>query len=60
MLTAVEAQDWGLITEVVDDNQVGSRTAELAAMLAAGPTPAFGEAKRLERTMSCRRSWIRS
>lgn len=49
-LTADEAQAWGLVTEVVDDDQVHARAQEVATMLAQGPTGAFGEAKRLIRS----------
>jgi 2-(1,2-epoxy-1,2-dihydrophenyl)acetyl-CoA isomerase len=49
VLTAQEAREWGLITEVVDDAQVAARTVELARSLAEGPTLAFGQTKRLIR-----------
>ncbi|MDN5795296.1 MAG: enoyl-CoA hydratase/isomerase family protein [Intrasporangium sp.] len=49
-LTAQEACDWGLVTEVVDDATVLERARELAASLAAGPAPAFGQARRLVRS----------
>lgn len=47
MLSADEALDWGLINQVVDDDDVLSTARALAATLAAGPTNAFGGAKRL-------------
>lgn len=49
-LTAAEAHDWGLVTEVVDDAHVLARGQELAAGLAAGPAGAFGQARRLVRS----------
>ena len=50
VLNAEEARDWGLVTEVVDDDQVTGRTAEVARALAGGPAQAFGETKRLIRS----------
>ena len=50
VLTAGEARDWGLVTEVVDDDQVVSRTTAVARALADGPAQAFGETKRLIRS----------
>ncbi|MFE9445726.1 enoyl-CoA hydratase/isomerase family protein [Streptomyces sp. NPDC006602] len=49
VLAADEACAWGLVSEVVDDEQVAPRTGELAARLANGPMLAFGAAKRLIR-----------
>jgi len=49
VLSAQEAADWGLINEAVDDEMLGKSVAELAAELAAGPTAAFGAAKKLLR-----------
>jgi 2-(1,2-epoxy-1,2-dihydrophenyl)acetyl-CoA isomerase len=46
-LTADEAAQWGLITGVVDDEVLVERVTEVARRLAAGPTLAFGRAKRL-------------
>jgi 2-(1,2-epoxy-1,2-dihydrophenyl)acetyl-CoA isomerase len=46
-LTAAEAQEWGLVSEVVEADQLAERTAELAASLAAMPTRAIGMTKRL-------------
>jgi 2-(1,2-epoxy-1,2-dihydrophenyl)acetyl-CoA isomerase len=45
--TADEAADYGLVSEVVDDAELGARARELAVELAAGPTLAFGEVKNL-------------
>jgi 2-(1,2-epoxy-1,2-dihydrophenyl)acetyl-CoA isomerase len=50
VLDAEEARDWGLVTEVVDDDQVRGRTADVAGALASGPAQAFGETKRLIRS----------
>ncbi len=48
-LTAAEALDWGLVTEVVPAAEVEDRARELAQRLAAGPTQAYGRMKRLLR-----------
>jgi 2-(1,2-epoxy-1,2-dihydrophenyl)acetyl-CoA isomerase len=50
VLSAEEACEWGLVTEVVDDAHVATRTAELATSLATGPAEAFGETRRLIRS----------
>ena len=47
VLTAREALDWGLITRVVPDAELGSAVSSLAGELAQGPSKAFGAAKRL-------------
>ena len=47
---APTALDWGLINEVVPDDQLQSRTGELLAELAAGPTVSYGNIKRLARS----------
>ena len=47
VLTAAEALEWGLVTEVVPDGELMERTLACARELAAGPTRAYGEAKRL-------------
>lgn len=47
MLSADEALEWGLVNRVVDDDQVLAEARALGAKLAAGPTNAFGRAKRL-------------
>jgi 2-(1,2-epoxy-1,2-dihydrophenyl)acetyl-CoA isomerase len=46
-LTAQEALDWGLISEVVETQTLPARAAELAAALAAMPTRGVGMTKRL-------------
>jgi 2-(1,2-epoxy-1,2-dihydrophenyl)acetyl-CoA isomerase len=46
-LSAVEAQAWGLVSEVVEADALGSRAAELAAAYAALPTRGIGMTKRL-------------
>ena len=46
-LTAAEAQQWGLVSEVVEADGLADRTAELASTLAAMPTRAIGMTKRL-------------
>jgi 2-(1,2-epoxy-1,2-dihydrophenyl)acetyl-CoA isomerase len=46
-VTAVEAQAWGLVSEVVEADNLAERAAELAATLAAMPTRAIGMTKRL-------------
>src|ERR1700743_835239 len=51
-LTAAEALDWGLVTEVVPAIEVEDRGRALAQALAAGPTQAFGRVKRLVRDLS--------
>ena len=48
-LTAAEALDWGLVTEVVSDGQTDARAREIANVWLSGATAAFGEAKRLLR-----------
>jgi 2-(1,2-epoxy-1,2-dihydrophenyl)acetyl-CoA isomerase len=47
VLSAREACEWGLVTEVVPPENLESRAEELARSLAQGPTGAFGSAKRL-------------
>ena len=47
VLTAQQAREWGLVNEVVPDEKLISRALEIAHQLAAGPTLAFGETKRL-------------
>jgi 2-(1,2-epoxy-1,2-dihydrophenyl)acetyl-CoA isomerase len=46
VVTAQEALDWGLVNQVVPDDQLGEAAGELAAKLAKGPTRAFGLSKR--------------
>jgi 2-(1,2-epoxy-1,2-dihydrophenyl)acetyl-CoA isomerase len=47
VLTAHEAQEWGLVTRVVPDGELAAAAHALARELAQGPTRAFGGAKRL-------------
>jgi 2-(1,2-epoxy-1,2-dihydrophenyl)acetyl-CoA isomerase len=46
-LSAVEALDWGLVSEVVEDEKLAERAAERAAELAAMPTRGVGLTKKL-------------
>jgi 2-(1,2-epoxy-1,2-dihydrophenyl)acetyl-CoA isomerase len=46
-LSAEEAREWGLVTRVVADDDLDGEAAALAERLAAGPTRAFGETRRL-------------
>jgi 2-(1,2-epoxy-1,2-dihydrophenyl)acetyl-CoA isomerase len=46
-LTAAEAHAWGLVSEVVENDALPTRAAELAAQLADLPTRAVGMTKRL-------------
>ena len=46
-LSAAEAQAWGLVSEVVEGEQLAERSAEVAAQLAAMPTRGVGMTKRL-------------
>jgi 2-(1,2-epoxy-1,2-dihydrophenyl)acetyl-CoA isomerase len=47
VLTAREAEQWGLINRVVPDDEVDAAAAELAAAFATGPSQSLGVAKRL-------------
>jgi 2-(1,2-epoxy-1,2-dihydrophenyl)acetyl-CoA isomerase len=47
VLSAQEAEEWGLVNRVVADNEVDQKTAELAQQLADGPSWALGHAKRI-------------
>ncbi len=47
VLSAREAQEWGLVTRVVPDAELMQEAQALARELAQGPTQAFGGAKRL-------------
>jgi 2-(1,2-epoxy-1,2-dihydrophenyl)acetyl-CoA isomerase len=47
VLSAEEAEQWGLVNRVVPEEELQSAADELVASLAAGPTAAFGTAKRL-------------
>lgn len=46
-LTAAEALDWGLVSEVVPTDELEARATALAAQLASGPTLAFSRMRRL-------------
>jgi 2-(1,2-epoxy-1,2-dihydrophenyl)acetyl-CoA isomerase len=46
-LSAVQALEWGLVSEVVEDEKLAERAAERAAELAAMPTRGIGLTKRL-------------
>lgn len=46
-LSADEARDWGVVSEVVADEELGERMHEVAALYAAMPTRAVWETKRL-------------
>jgi 2-(1,2-epoxy-1,2-dihydrophenyl)acetyl-CoA isomerase len=46
-LSAREALEWGLVTEVVPTERLATRAEELAGSLAQGPTATFGSVKRL-------------
>jgi 2-(1,2-epoxy-1,2-dihydrophenyl)acetyl-CoA isomerase len=46
-LSAAEAQDWGLVSEVVQTDGLAARAAEVAAQYAAMPTRGIGMTKRL-------------
>lgn len=47
VLTATEAEQWGLVNRVVPKGEAESAALEIAEMLAAGPAWAVGHAKRL-------------
>lgn len=46
-LSAAEALDWGLVTQVVPDSELADQARTLAGRLASGPTRAFGRVKQL-------------
>jgi len=46
-LTSAEAHAWGLVSEVLADDDLSARTAELAAAYANAPTAAIAQTKRL-------------
>jgi 2-(1,2-epoxy-1,2-dihydrophenyl)acetyl-CoA isomerase len=46
-LSAAEAREWGLVSDVVEDARLGERAAEVAGELAAMPTRGIGMTKRL-------------
>lgn len=47
VLSARQAMEWGLVNQVVDDDQVLSTALAIAYRLAKGPTRSFGQTKRL-------------
>ncbi|MFP6663243.1 MAG: enoyl-CoA hydratase-related protein [Deltaproteobacteria bacterium] len=47
VVTAAEALDWGMITQVVANDELLTVAGKLVAKLAAGPTAAFGSVKKL-------------
>ncbi len=47
VLSAAEAESWGLVNRVVPDDEVDAATAELATTLASGAAGAMGQAKRV-------------
>ncbi len=49
VLSSAEALEWGLVNEVVVDDALRDRVGELAERLAAGPTRAYGQTRRLLR-----------
>jgi 2-(1,2-epoxy-1,2-dihydrophenyl)acetyl-CoA isomerase len=49
-LSASQAFQWGIVNEVVPDNDLFARAEEVANLLASGPTLAFGATKRLLHT----------
>lgn len=49
-----QALEWGLVSEVVDDRDLGDRADELAGHLSQTATRAVGRAKRLLRDQTCR------
>jgi 2-(1,2-epoxy-1,2-dihydrophenyl)acetyl-CoA isomerase len=49
VLSATEAMEWGLVARVVPDADVRAEAEQLVTTLGAGPTQAFGAAKRLLR-----------
>jgi 2-(1,2-epoxy-1,2-dihydrophenyl)acetyl-CoA isomerase len=52
VLTAAEAQDWGLVARVVPDADLRAEAEAVVTTLASGPTDAFAGAKRLLRSAS--------
>ncbi|MFJ3914145.1 2-(1,2-epoxy-1,2-dihydrophenyl)acetyl-CoA isomerase [Streptomyces sp. 2132.2] len=54
VLTAEEADRWGLSTETVASGELDKRALEVAENLAAGPTTAYGQTKRLLRSSFAR------
>lgn len=50
VLTGAEAQEWGLVARVAEDDEAAGMASALAAQLAAGPTAALVQARRLIRS----------
>jgi 2-(1,2-epoxy-1,2-dihydrophenyl)acetyl-CoA isomerase len=46
-LSAAEAMEWGLVSRVIADDQLGAEALKLAREIAHGPTGAFGGVKRV-------------
>jgi 2-(1,2-epoxy-1,2-dihydrophenyl)acetyl-CoA isomerase len=46
-LSAAEAMEWGLVSRVIADDQLGAEALKLAREIAQGPTGAFGGVKRV-------------
>ena len=46
-ITATQALEWGMVNQIVPENELAAAVAKLAASLAAGPTGAYGLTKRL-------------
>ncbi|MEM7408930.1 MAG: enoyl-CoA hydratase [Myxococcota bacterium] len=46
-LSAAEALDWGLVTQVVPDDELAEKAGALARQIAQGPTRAYGVVKQL-------------
>lgn len=57
VLSGAEALDWGLITDLVDDDHIRTRTDELAQIIASAAFPAVGQTRRLIRA-SFTRSYV--
>ena len=47
VLNAAEAESWGLVNQVVPEDQLSEAISALVSMMTAGPTRAFGAVKRL-------------
>ena len=47
VLSAEEAQEWGIVTYVYDGEQLDVEVEKLASKLASGPTRAYGAVKQL-------------
>jgi 2-(1,2-epoxy-1,2-dihydrophenyl)acetyl-CoA isomerase len=50
VLSAAEALEWGLITQVVPDDELATAAGALASTLASGAAPALARARRLLHT----------